>query len=167
MFTIGASAGGCLSLAVANNMVQQGKRSKVSGVIAMCPITTQSDHVPEEYRQIYRSHTEHERDAPVLNKQACDVFFQAAQLIDPNPAHFVIYSDHLKHFPRTWIATCEMDPLRDDGVALEKSLQRHGVEVQRKHYYGFGHVFWIFPQLEARAVLLADVVEGIRFTLHN
>lgn len=51
-------------------------------------------------------------------------------------------SECLNEFPRTWIATCEKHPLRDDGVVLEKMLIARDVAVQRKHYNGFGHYFW-------------------------
>jgi versiconal hemiacetal acetate esterase len=100
---------------------------------------------------------------PVINRQALEVFFTAAQVNHVDATHFVTLSDRLKEFPRTWIATCEKDPLRDDGVVLENMLRAQGVEIQRKHYKGFGHCFWIFPQLEKRRGLLADVVNGIRF----
>lgn len=104
---------------------------------------------------------------PVINRQALDVFFTAAQVNQVDATHFVTLSDRLKEFPRTWIATCENDPLRDDGVVLEKMLSDQGVVVQRKHYKGFGHCFWVFPQLEKRRELLADVVNGVRFIIQG
>jgi acetyl esterase/lipase len=73
----------------------------------------------------------------------------------------------VKDFPRTWIVTCEKDPLRDDGVILENMLIAHGVVVQRKHYNGFGHCFWIFPQIDKRLELLADVVNGVKFVIQG
>ena len=35
------------------------------------------------------------------------------------------------------------------------------MKVKRKHYEGFGYVFWIFPMLKKRDVFLLDATEGI------
>ena len=104
---------------------------------------------------------------PVINRHVLDVFFNAAEVDPFDDTHFVMLSDRLKEFPRTWMVTCEKDPLRDDGVILEKMLVAQGVVVQRKHYKGFGHCFWIFPQLDKRMEFLADVVSGVKFIIQG
>jgi versiconal hemiacetal acetate esterase len=103
----------------------------------------------------------------VINRQVLDVFFNAAQVDPLDATHFATLSDRLKEFPRTWMVTCEKDPLRDDSVVLEKMLSAQGVVVHRKHYKGFGHCFWIFPQLDKRMGFLADVVNGVKFFIQG
>lgn len=102
---------------------------------------------------------------PLVNKTVMETFIAAANLNPNNPSHFVTLSKNLREFPPTFIITAEKDPLRDDGVLLETILLEEGVKVKRQHYDGFGHVFWIFPMLEKRNVLLRDATEGIKFVL--
>lgn len=133
----------------------------------MSPIAVHPDNVPNEFKEVYLSYSQNSKDVPIIDKPVLDVFFNAARLEATNPTHFVTLSEHLKQFPKTWIVTCDKDPLRDDGVVLEKILISYGVTVQRRHYTGFGHCFWIFPQLQKRQDFLADVVQGIRFVQEN
>ncbi|PQE19429.1 hypothetical protein CJF30_00009888 [Rutstroemia sp. NJR-2017a BBW] len=167
VFPIGASAGGCLALAVTNSLILSGLRSRIRGVVALCPISAHPESIPKDYQGMYTSHLENAKDVPIINKQALEVFFNAAQLNPLDAKSFVTLSKCLKEFPKTWIVTCEKDPLRDDGVVLEKMLSAQDVVVRRKHYNGFGHCFWIFPQLAKREEFLGDVVHGIEFVLEN
>lgn len=137
----------------------------VCGVVALSPISAHPESIPKEYQSTYTSRMENAKDVPMINKQVLDVFFDAAQLNPFDSKSFVTLSKCLNQFPRTWIVTCEKDPLRDDGIVLEKMLIAQEVVVQRKHYNGFGHCFWIFPQLAKREEFLADVVKGIEFIL--
>ena len=41
--------------------------------------------------------------------------------------------------PKTWIAVCEMDILRDEGIAYGEKLKKLGVEVETKVYKGAPH----------------------------
>ncbi|KAL5345275.1 hypothetical protein ACLOAV_009645 [Pseudogymnoascus australis] len=165
VFAIGESAGACLALQVTNTLIDAGRKSKVQGVVVLCPITAHPTTIPERYRNIYSSYGDNAKNVPLVNKTVMETFIAAANLNPNNPSHFVTLSKNLREFPPTFIITAEKDPLRDDGVLLETILLEEGVKVKRQHYDGFGHVFWIFPMLEKRNVLLRDATEGIKFVL--
>jgi versiconal hemiacetal acetate esterase len=165
IFPIGESAGACLALQVTNTFIGKGQKSKVRGVVVLCPITAHPANIPERHKDIYNSYEDNATDVPLISKSVMETFIGAANLDSNSPKHFVTLSQNLKEFPPTFIITAEKDPLRDDGVLLERMLHEEGVKVKRKHYDGFGHVFWIFPMLKKRDVLLLDATEGIKFVL--
>lgn len=68
-------------------------------------------------------------------------------------------------YPTVYIATCEKDVLRDDGVVLENMLRDSGVKVKRDHYMGFPHYFFVFPSITMSKVFLDNLVKGVRFVL--
>lgn len=121
--------------------------------------------VPEEYRAIYTAWDDNGDGVPMISREVLETFIESAKMDVNDPTHFITGSDGLEMFPPTFIVTAEKDPLRDDGVVLQRILQDSGVNVKRKHYEGFGHVFWTFPMLKKREVFLADACEGIKFIL--
>lgn len=167
VFAIGESAGACLALQVANNLIARGRGSLVRGIAALCPLTSHPASVPQKYKEVYKAYEENATNVPLINKEVMYTFMAAAKLDMDNPNHFVILSKNVGAFPPTFIATAEKDPLRDDGLLLEMVLQENGVRVKRQHYNGFGHVFWNFPMLKKRGVFLADATEGIKFILSD
>lgn len=68
-------------------------------------------------------------------------------------------------YPAVYIATCEKDVLRDDGVVLENMLKDLGVKVKRDHYMGFPHYFFIFPSIRTSRVFLENLIKGVKFVL--
>lgn len=79
---------------------------------------------------------------------------------------FVTLSRHLSSYPPVYIATCEKDILRDDGVVLERALGDAGVKrVKRDHYVGFPHYFFVFPSVKTGRTFILNVVRGVRFVL--
>ena len=77
------------------------------------------------------------------------------------------YSDTSYHsqFPPTYIATCEKDLMRDDGVVMEALLRDAGVPVKRDHYMGMPHFFFIYSSLDRSRTFLENTAAGIRFVL--
>lgn len=56
-----------------------------------------------------------------------------------------------------WVATCEYDPLRDDGEAYAAALQEQGVTVQSKRYNGAVHGSWnLFTVIPIGSQMLDD-----------
>jgi versiconal hemiacetal acetate esterase len=70
--------------------------------------------------------------------------------IDPNitdPAQVPALSNSLTQYPPIYIATCEFDPLHDDGKVMEHILKKAGVKVKFDYYEGYPHYFWNFPSI--------------------
>jgi versiconal hemiacetal acetate esterase len=165
VFAIGESAGGCLALAVTNALIAKGDRKKVQGVVALCPVTTHPHSVPATHKDIYNSRIENGSGVPVISSAVLDTFTRTAHCEAADSTCFITLSKNLKEFPPTHIVTAGKDPLRDDGRILEAMLKNNGVAVQRSHFDGFPHVFWIFPMCTKRDEAMADAVEGISFVL--
>ena len=147
-FSIGGSAGATLALALANYLVADpSKRSSIRGCVAIVPATLHWDHVLPEYKSMYKSMDENV-GVPIIDKETMDTFFNAAGVDPKDPNTFVaLNKENHKNFPPTYIATCEADPLRDDGKILEECLKNAGVPVKSDYYAGLPHYFWIFPSV--------------------
>lgn len=148
-YTFGGSAGGTLALQVANHLAKNPTtRHQVKGVAALVPVTLHYDYVPVEYRPMFTSYEENATNVPVIDKQSIATFFQHAAVDAKDPETFVALdiSNH-ENYPPTHIVTCEMDPLRDDGVVMECALKKAGVPTKRDHWAGLPHYFWMFPRI--------------------
>jgi versiconal hemiacetal acetate esterase len=82
-----------------------------------------------------------------------------------SPIQFPALSKNLSSFPPTYIATCEFDPLRDDGKVLELALKKAGVRVRSDCYDGYPHYFWIFACLRDSEKFIKNVIAGVHFVL--
>jgi len=71
----------------------------------------------------------------------------------------------LEKFPPTYIAVCGRDPLRDDGVVLEKMLREKGVKTKIDMYERLPHYFWIFPSIPEGQKFMANMLQGVKFVL--
>ncbi len=81
------------------------------------------------------------KDAKPLNRAMLMWFFQhylnnMAESTDPR---IKLVAANLTGLPPTTIINAEIDPLRDDGLALQVALQAAGVQVMRKLYPGITH----------------------------
>lgn len=143
---MGGSAGGGLALMLPNKAMNEGK-NLVAGVVAMVPLTLHPDYVPSEVKPMYKAYRENGTNVPIIDKAAMDTFYDTV-LSDPRDAEqFVGLSKNHAKFPPTYIAVCEFDPLRDDGVVMEKMLKDAGVKTKLDYYKGLPHYFWIFPSI--------------------
>lgn len=83
-----------------------------------------------------------------IDKSSMEEFFASVEVKHTDPNYFVGLDEVVqKHFPPTYVVTCDVDSLRADGTVLVGSLQSNGVEVKHDHYSGLPHCFWIFPTL--------------------
>ncbi|MGB1736754.1 MAG: cytochrome b5 domain-containing protein, partial [Pseudomonadales bacterium] len=74
----------------------------------------------------------------------------------------LLAADHTGVAP-AFIATCELDPIRDEGNLYAEKLAAAGVEVQHKEWAGQPHVlFQLSPVLDDGKALLAECVEALQ-----
>ncbi|KAB8076556.1 lipase/esteras-like protein [Aspergillus leporis] len=163
-FTIGQSAGGNLALATAHLLIEQGRRSEIKGVAALVPLTVHHENVPPHHTDSHRSHQEC-ADGPVNTAHAMATFLESVEAKEDDPGVFVLLSQHLNLFPPTYIAVCEIDPLRDDGILMANALQQAGVPVRLHQYHGLPHVFWAFGCPPPSGDFIGDVLAGVDFIL--
>jgi acetyl esterase len=74
----------------------------------------------------------------------------------------------LSGLPPCFIATCEYDPLRDEGEAYGAALRANGVEAENKRYDGLIHaVANMTGVIDGGRELVADVSARLRSALHG
>jgi acetyl esterase len=75
---------------------------------------------------------------------------------------------NLAGLPDTFIATCEYDPLRDEGEAYGDALRAKGVHVENKRYEGLIHgAANMTGVLDGGRQLVSDVAAHLRGALHH
>lgn len=86
--------------------------------------------------------------APVLSKAAMQFFVDqyASSPTDIQSPYFSPLLADLSHLPPALIILAAYDPLRDEGQAYARRLQRAGIPVQVKEYSGMVHGFLSFPR---------------------
>lgn len=131
----------------------------------MVPVTAHPSSIPAAYKSHYTAYVENASGVPVIDKGTMDTFFSAAAVDPHDEKVFVTLSKGLKEFPKTYIATCGKDPLRDDGKVLNQMLEKYGVETRWDFYEGVPHYFWLMPGAERGGEFLDNVVGGARFVL--
>jgi acetyl esterase len=67
-------------------------------------------------------------------------------------------AEGFEKLPRTYVLTCGVDPLRDEGLELGRRLKAAGVAVVERHYAGHLHGFLTYP---ARFSAAEEVVEEV------
>lgn len=79
----------------------------------------------------------------------------------------LLHSD-LSRLPDCFIATCEYDPLRDQGEAYGEALKANGVHVESKRYDGLIHgAANMTGVLDGGRQLVSDVAAHLRKALHG
>lgn len=171
MFTIGASAGAGLALCVARKVAlgqSSAATDSVKGVVAFAPYSLHPDHTTTAFQSTHLSYAENGVDAPIINKAAMLQCFQDAGLSPDDMDYFAaLDSEHHSLYPPTYIATCEMDPVRDDGKIMAKSLESAGVSVKTDHYPGLPHCFWMFPSLPETGVFMYNAISGVKWVINQ
>jgi acetyl esterase len=135
----GESGGGNLSLATALKAKREGRLDRIDGVYAQAPYIYGGYDTPDPALPSLI-----ENDGYILG--ASGLMLMAA-LYDPagehttNPLAWPYYADvaDLEGLPPHVITTDELDPLRDEGLAYLRALQRAGVNATGHTYNGVGH----------------------------
>ncbi|KAF4429431.1 sterigmatocystin biosynthesis lipase esterase STCI [Fusarium acutatum] len=164
MFTIGTSAGGGLALAVARKVVlgQTGlPTDAITGVVALCPVAFHPRNIPTKFHAKHSSYKENKDNVPIVDEESLLQMFDNTGIDPDDKDYFPLLDDTcLKVFPRTYIVTCGMDTLRDDGKVLYNSLSSAGVATKTNHYGNMPHCFWIVPSLPETEVFLNGLISG-------
>ena len=158
----GESGGGNLSLATALKAKREGRLDRIDGVYAQVPYIYGGYDTPDPALPSLI-----ENDGYILG---ASVMTLMAALYDPagehttNPLAWPYYAGvaDLEGLPPHVITTDELDPLRDEGLAYLRALQRAGVEATGHTYNGVGHACELLaaaaiPELFQRAQ--RDVVD--------
>lgn len=165
VFTIGASAGGGLAATVADQLIKAGSGFHCVGIVAMVPVAAHPSSIPSQYKSQYTAYTENGSGVPIIDADSMRIFFEAAGAKYDDEKVFVTLSKDLGKFPKTYIATCGKDPLRDDGKVLELMLKEKGVQTKSDFYQGVPHYFWLFPGIERGEEFLLNVCKGANWVL--
>ena len=62
IITAGVSAGGNLAIAIALRLIDEEKADKIHGVVAEVPVTIHPDAVPDQYKSLFTSFKEHDKN---------------------------------------------------------------------------------------------------------
>ncbi|MCW2520315.1 MAG: nlhH 11 [Mycobacterium sp.] len=135
----GESGGGNLSVATALKAKQEGRLDRIDGVYAQVPF-------------IYGGYDSPDPALPSLVENegyilSPSVMTLMAGLYDPDGAHandplawpYYAADEDLRGLPPHVVTTDEVDPLRDEGLAYLRALQRAGVNATGHTFSGVGH----------------------------
>lgn len=156
---MGDSAGGNLAAATVAHLVDQDKPRPDHLVLVYPSLAMPNAHRFPSYRE--------NSEAPIVSSHTMRWFWEH-YLPSPAPKPGDVRAEPLTtaradRFPRTFVATAELDPLRDEGLAFAKLLANAGVEVQAEHFAGAVHGFWwLGGLLEQAAELTESIAEFLR-----
>ncbi|KAF5572613.1 sterigmatocystin biosynthesis lipase esterase STCI [Fusarium pseudoanthophilum] len=171
MFTIGTSAGGALALAVARKVVlgqSNLPNDAITGVVALCPVAFHPRNIPSKFQAKHLSYQENKDNVPIVDEESLLQMFGNTDIDPEDKDYFPLLDDTcLKVFPRTYVVTCGMDTLRDDGMVLHDSLSSAGVATKISHYGNMPHCFWIVPSLPETELFLNDLISGVTWTIKS
>ena len=139
----GESGGGNLVLATALKAKREERLDRIDGVYAMVPYIS-GGYAWDTDRKLRELPSMVENDGHYLN---CDMMGLLVTVYDPTGEHaedplcwpyFATDSD-VEGLPPHAITVNELDPLRDEGIAYFRTLQRAGVRVVGKVNFGLTH----------------------------
>lgn len=162
----GDSAGGNLSASIALSARDAGLELRLQMLIY--PATDLRGHDPDYEGQAFASLAEN-REGPFLTLDSIRYFSghhrgaAAHQAIASEPRLSPLLAQSHRGLAPAFVATCELDPLRDEGNAYAARLVEAGVPVQFKQWAGQPHVlFQLSPVLDDGKALLAECADALR-----
>ncbi len=150
----GWSAGGNLA-AVVCQLARDAGGPRIAGQMLLTPVTDCSMSTDS-----YRANGDGFVLTAALMKWFMDHYIDEADRNDPKASP--LRAESLTGLPPAVIATCEFDPLRDEGDAYAAALEAAGVPVQ--HIRAHGHVHTSVPAVDALpsgAAVRARLAEGL------
>lgn len=168
----GDSAGGNLVGAVAHTWVTDKHQPKLTGTHYVVPALCDPSCIPEKYKHEYNA-CEQNRDAPILNSTAMEIFHEAyvpeaKMRSDPLFSPLIWPGGHAGQPPASF-QVCGQDLLRDDGLIYEKVLRtEYGIPTKMTVYPGLPHGFWLMmPQIDASKKYVKEFMESIAWLLER
>lgn len=143
----GNSAGGNMAIVVGHLSKKENFSPPITGLAIQVPAISGEAGLPEYLRPELRSYEGCGVDAPIMNSNDVRMFYGHY-----NPD----YTSHLFNpwapgvdlsgYPPVFFQIAGMDPLRDEGLLLERHLRQEcGVATQLKVYPALPHAFWFVP----------------------
>ena len=166
----GDSAGGNLSAYCALMARDAGLELKLQ--LLIYPATDGRAHHPDSTHEALPSMVEN-ADGLFLKRATMNYFSKlVCEGLDPAEVANdwrmspLLATDH-KGVAPAFIATCELDPIRDEGNLYAEKLSEAGVLVTHKEWAGQPHVlFQLSPALDDGKALLAECVEALRIAFY-
>ncbi|KAF4547879.1 Alpha/beta hydrolase fold-containing protein 9 [Elsinoe fawcettii] len=163
----GVSAGGNLSLVIAQNAISQSLSPPITGLWLCVPFVFPTpSHVPEEYRPFYLAR-EQNKDAAILSEKSIQAFGQHAQQDNSSVWYSPMNAEKpLQGFPTSYIEVNGADPLRDDGIIAEKILRKQGSKTRLTVWPGLPHAhFALLPDPKLKREAARDTMRGFAWLL--
>ena len=159
----GESGGGNLSLATCLKANLDKRVDVINGVYAQCPMISNNylDKSPE-LPSLF------ENDDFGLN---CAMMGALSKVYDPtgknqtNPLTWPLNAQHddLVGLPPHFVSVCQLDPLRDEGIAYTKKLVAAGVTASSRTINGITHAADMIYRMEMPDIYLASIGDIKRF----
>lgn len=131
---VGESAGGNLAINVAIHARDAGMVAP-EAIVAVYPIASSDQSLPSKSEAANAKPL----NTPMLTWFGHYVQRTPADMMDPR---WDLTKATLRGLPPVTIINADIDPLRDDGMALERALRAAGVATERKVYPGVTHEFF-------------------------
>ncbi|PNS21081.1 hypothetical protein CAC42_3418 [Sphaceloma murrayae] len=163
----GVSAGGNLSIVLTQNAIEQKIQPPLTGVWLCVPLTFHDErHVPDEYKKFYLSRKENAASA-VLSEKTIQAFNGHCQQ-DPDSQWYSAMNNKepFKGWPPTYIEVNGCDPLRDDGIIIDKMLRKNGTKTKFTAWPGLPHAhFALLPDMQLKKQAARDTMKGFAWLL--
>lgn len=148
----GDSSGG--ALATATCLLARDSDISISTQVLIYPVTN--------YQQEMPSYAE---NSDVVSREDSN-WFKHYYLESPvdgyNPCAFPLEAPDLSDLPPALVLTCELDPLRDEGIEYANRLSDAGVATSHHNYEGMIHAFLNYEALDRRETAIADIATYLR-----
>ncbi|KAF2089423.1 hypothetical protein K490DRAFT_72198 [Saccharata proteae CBS 121410] len=169
----GTSAGGNLTAVTATLARDTGLTPPITGLCLLIPALTDT-HNPASHMAPHLRSFAQNSDAPVLSRASMEALVgPGGYEPDMQSRLFNIYSERepvsRAGLPPTYFQICGLDPLRDEGLFLERELREtHGTKTRLKVWEGLPHGFWsVFTQLSKSKMWPGETVEGVKWLLEQ
>jgi acetyl esterase/lipase len=160
----GGSAGANLTMTTIRRSIVEELQPRITGTWLSVPyLLVEDESVPSDQKHLFLSR-EQNSDAPFLKTADLAPLKKYYAPIRDSPDWAVMRDPQFSAWPRTYIQVAGLDPLRDDGLVLQRCLEQHGVETKLDIYPGMPHILLELGTTQ-NIKACEDVVAGIKWLL--